>query len=106
MTRKLRLHHQPKQHFNEEQRIILQRLWNDNANRGRETMLSIREFAKANGYPYATIRRELQRGMDGKPFRDKIKKQWFYPEYNAEKAQADADGKNAQKGAPMKIDLL
>jgi IS30 family transposase len=103
MTRKLRLHLQPKQHFNEEQRIILQHLWNINANRGRETQLSIHKFAKLNGSPYTTIHRELLRGMDGKPFRDKIKKQWFYPEYNAEKAQADADEKNAQKGAPMKM---
>jgi IS30 family transposase len=103
MIRKRKLHHPPKQHFTEEQRMILQRLWNDNANRGRETQRSIRAFAHANGCPYATIRRELLRGMDGTPFFDEIKRKWFYPEYNAEKAQADAADKNAQKGTPQRF---
>ena len=73
--RKLRLHHVPKQHFNEEQRIILQHLWNDNANRGRGTRLSIHAFAEKNGCPYATLQRELKRGMEGGVFFDGIKKQ-------------------------------
>ena len=101
--RKLNLNHKPKQHFNEQQRMILQQRWNDNANRGRETKMSIRAFAKDNGCPYPTIRRELIRGMEGKPFWDKIKEQWFYPEYSAEKAQADAAEKNAQKGTAQRF---
>ncbi|MCL1887676.1 MAG: IS30 family transposase [Kiritimatiellaeota bacterium] len=83
--------------------MILQTLWNDNANRGAETQRSIHAFAEENGMPYATLRRELLRGMDGKTFFDKIKKKWFYPEYSAEKAQADADEKNAQKGTPQRF---
>jgi IS30 family transposase len=41
--------------------------------------------------------------MDGKPLLDKIKKKWFYPEYSAQKAQADANEKNAQKGTPQRF---
>jgi IS30 family transposase len=41
--------------------------------------------------------------MEGKIFFDKIKNEWFYPEYSAQKAQADANEKNAQKGTAMKM---
>jgi IS30 family transposase len=90
-------------HFTEEQRMTLERLWNGNVKRGRHTRLSIRAFAAANGCPYPTLRRELLRGMAGSPFFDGIRKGWFLPEYSAERAQADADGRNAQKGAGMKF---
>jgi IS30 family transposase len=99
----LKLHHAPKQHFTEEKRIILQRLWNVNANLGRETRLGIRAFAKRHGVPYETLRRELGRGMAGKPLFDEIKREWFYPEYCAEEAQSDAAWKNARKGTAQRI---
>ena len=103
--RKLKLHHVPMKHFREEQRRILQHLWNDNANRGRNTRLSLRAFAKQNGIPHATLLRELKRGMKGKIIFDEIKKQYFYPEYDAENAQANAHNKNAQKGTGMKFTI-
>ena len=101
--RKLRLHHAPMKHFTGEQRSILQSLWNVNVNKGRDTRLSIRAFAKEHGVPYPTLRRELLRGMEGGPLFDEIKDGWFYPEYSAGKAQDDADGKNAQKGTGMRF---
>jgi len=99
----LNLHHAPMTHFTEEQRSVLQNLWNVNVNKGRDTRLSIHKFAKQQAVPYETMRRELRRGMEGEPFFDKIKKQWFYPEYSAGKAQDDAADKNAQKGTGMRI---
>ena len=57
------------------------RLWNGNTKRGRDTRRSIRAFAKENGCPYPTLRRELRRGMEGKPFRDNIRRKYFYPEF-------------------------
>jgi IS30 family transposase len=99
----LRLHHAPMKHFTPEQRSILQRLWNVNANRGKDTRLSMRAFAQQHGMSYETTRRELHRGMEGKIFRDKIKNEYFYPEYCASKAQAHAADKNANKGTGMKI---
>ena len=99
--RKLRLHHVPMKHFTGEQRSILEQAWNVNIAKGRGTRLSMRAFAKANGYPHATLRRELLRGMEGKPFFDTIKGEWFYPAYSAARAQADAAGKAAQKGTPQ-----
>ena len=101
--KKPNLHKAPMKHFRDEQRSVLQRLWNVNANRGADTRLSIREFARQHGLPYETVRRELRRGMEGKPLFDKIKKQWFYPEYDAAAAQADAADKNAQKGTGMRV---
>jgi len=102
-VKKLKLHHAPNRHFTEEDRIILQRLWNVNANLGRESRLGIRAFAQRHGVPYETMRRELKRGMEGKPFFDKIKREWFYPEYSAGEAQSDAAWKNAQKGTAQRI---
>jgi len=81
--RKLSLHHVPMRHFTGEERSILEREWNDNIEKGRGTQLSMRGFAKANGHPHATLRRELLRGMEGEPLFDKIKKAWFYPAYSA-----------------------
>jgi len=99
--RKLLLHHTPKQHFTEEQRMILESLWNVNVNKGRDTRLSIHAFAREHGFPHTTMLRELKRGMEGEILFDKRKRQWFYPEYSAAKAQADADDRNAQKGTGM-----
>jgi IS30 family transposase len=90
-------------HLREEDRSIIQQLWNVNVNKGRETRLSIREFATQQAVPYETMRRELKRGMEGDVFFDNIKNQYFYPEYDAAKAQDDAADKNAQKGTGMKI---
>ena len=101
--RKLLLHRAPARHFTEEQRIILGRLWNSNAVKGRDTRLSIRAFAKANAVPYATPRRELLRGMDGKPLPGRNKGGWFYPGYSAAKAQDNAADKNARKGAGQRF---
>jgi IS30 family transposase len=101
--RTLALHHAPMKHLTEEQRSILQHLWNVNVKQGRDTRLSMRKFAKQHGLSYATTQRELNRGMEGKTFYDKIKNEWFYPEYCACKAQADAADKNANKGTGMKI---
>ena len=99
----LKLHHSPCQHFTDEKRMILQRLWNVNVARGKTSRLSIRAFARLHGVPYATMRRELLRGMAGKPFFDKIRREWFLPEYDASKACSDACAKNANKGAPMRF---
>jgi IS30 family transposase len=91
------------EHFTQEQRMILQSLWNGNAKRGRATRLSARAFAEEHGIPHPTLLRELGRGMDGKIFYDRIRREWFYPEYSAAKAQADAADKAAQQGAGMKF---
>ena len=101
--RKLTLHRTPLRHFTQEQRIILEQRWNVNANRGRVTRLSIRGFAREHGYPYATIRRELRRGMAGAPLLDGVRGEWFLPEYSAARAQADADDRNAQKGTAQRF---
>jgi IS30 family transposase len=101
--RKLLLHRIPMRHFTGEQRVILERLWNVNVNKGHDTRLTIRGFAGEHAVPYPTLRRELERGMPGKVFFDKLKGEWFYPEYSAAKAQADTVDKNARKGAPMRF---
>jgi IS30 family transposase len=83
--------------------MILQSLWNGNVKRGRGTRLSVRAFASANALPYETLRRELGRGMEGKVFYDKLRREWFYPEYSAGKAQSDAAGKAANQGTGMRF---
>jgi IS30 family transposase len=88
-------------HFSEEQRMTLEILWNVNANRGRDTRLSVHAFAREHGFPYATMRRELRRGMEGETLLDRRKGEWFYPERSATRAQADADDRNARKGTGM-----
>ena len=101
--RTLLLRRTPPRHFTDDQRRILERLWNVNVARGRGTRLSIRAFARENAIPYPTLRRELLRGMAGGPLFDGIKKEWFYPEYSAERAGADAGDRNAQKGTGMRF---
>jgi IS30 family transposase len=102
-VKNLKIHHAPNRHFTDEQRIILQQLWNVNVRRGRDTRLGIRAFAGTHGIPYETLRRELKRGMEGGIILDRIKGERFYPEYSAAKARDDAADKNAQKGAPMRF---
>ena len=101
--RTLRLYHAPMKHITEQQRSILQTLWNVNVNKGKDTRLSLRAFAKQHALPYETLRRELNRAMEGEISFDKNKGEWFYPEYRAEKAQQDANEKNAQKGTGQRI---
>jgi len=97
------LRHVPGKHFTQEKRMILETLWNVNVQKGRDTRLGVRAFAEAHGIPHTTLLNELKRGMEGEIFFDKIKRGWFYPEYSADKAQADADWKNAQKGTAQKF---
>jgi IS30 family transposase len=101
--RNLLLRHAAGQHFKEDKRMILQSLWNVNVKKGKTTRLSIRAFAKAHACPYETMRRELKRGMEGGVLFDEIKREWFYPEYCAGKAQENADWKIAQKGTAQKF---
>lgn len=47
---------------------------------------------------YTTLSRELRKGMAGPPFFDKIKHEWFYPEYSAERAECITRSRAANKG--------
>ena len=80
-----------------EGRMALQKLWNENVNRGRRA-LTMRAFAEAYRLSHGRVQRELKAGFSGVLLRDKVHGGWIYPEYSALKAQQRAEKANADKG--------
>lgn len=87
-------------------RKLLEREWNANVTRGRNTRLSMRQFATERGIEPSTLSRELSKGTAGKPFFNKIKHEWFYPEYSAEKAHFETRQRATNKGRKLSASPL
>ena len=59
-----------------EGRMALQKLWNENVNRGRRA-LTMRAFAEAYRLSHGRIQRELKAGFTGVLLRDKVHGGWI-----------------------------
>ena len=85
------------EHWMNEGRVALQKLWGENVRRGRKA-LSIRAFARLYRLSYSRLQRELKAGFTGVLLRDKVHGGWICPEYSAILAQQRAEQANAAKG--------
>lgn len=87
-----------REHWTSDGREQLEAAWNENIHRGRKTRLSIRAFAQNYHLDASSLSRELSKGTEGKPFYDKIKHEWFYPEYSAMRAESTTRFRATNKG--------
>ena len=102
MAPQYRLNRRPREHFIYEQRLHLAREWNRLVNALCAT-LTFRNFARDMGIDERSWRREYYRGGGSKPVWNQKTKHYEYGYYDPDSAQADANGKAAQKGPRQKI---
>ena len=102
MAPQYRLNRRPREHFTYEQRLHLAREWNRLVDALCAT-LSFGRFARDMGVDERSWRREYYRGGGSKPVFNRKSKHYEYGYYDPESAQADANGKAAQKGPRQKL---
>ena len=99
-VRQYTIHHAPGAHLTFDDRERLARDWNRLVKNG--PMPTLRGFAKSHGIPFATWRREYNRGKTGETVPDPGRAdRRTYALYDPVKAQDDVDRGAANKGAPM-----
>ena len=102
MAPQYRLNRRPREHFTYEQRLHLAREWNRLVDALCAT-LTFRNFAQDMGVDERSWRREYYRGGGSKPVFNQRTRHYEYGYYDPDSAQADANGKAAQKGPRQKI---
>jgi IS30 family transposase len=97
MPREYTLHHVPGQHLSFKDREQIAMAYNRNLRRPAFNRLSLRELAVQIGLPYATLHREIRRGLVQQPTLHRDKEYWEYSEHIAQ-AGIQAGAQNKGRG--------